>query len=330
MNGLAGFIVRRFLQALVTLWAVATLIFLLLRAAPGDPTALLVDPTFPASVREALLGTFGLDRPLWQQYLLYLGNLATGDLGVSFFTRESVIAGLAPRMLNTLILGGAACLLAYPLAIFAGAVMASKRNSRVDSIGLAATMFLRSAPEFWLAMLAVTVFSFYLGWFPDSGMRGVGREEAGLIGTFLSLDFLYHLTLPAIVTALTFTALPLLITRNSLLDVLNDDYVEFARARGLPRRRVLYRHALRNALLPLTTEAAVSVGLMMGGLVVIEVVFSWPGIGREIVLAVTRKDYPVAQGAFLLMATSVIVMNMVADVIYGYLDPRISYQSQTR
>lgn len=328
MTGLGGFVVRRLLQALLTLWIVASLIFILLRAAPGDPTAFLIDPTFPLSVRDSLLESFGLDRSPWQQYLSYLGNLVTGDLGVSFFSREPVLSSLAPKLLNTLVLGLSACVIAYPLAILVGVFLASKRQTRADSIGLVITTFVRSAPEFWVAMIAATVFSFYLGWFPGSGMREVGQGESGVLETFFSLDFLYHLTLPALVTALMFTTLPLLITRNSMLDVLNDDYVELARAKGFSRRRVLYRHALRNALLPLTTEAAVSVGLMMGGLVVIEVVFSWPGLGREIVLAVTRKDYPIAQGAFLIMAATVVVMNMLADLVYGYLDPRISYQAQ--
>lgn len=324
---LGGFLARRLLQLLITLWIIATLIFLLLRAAPGDPASALIDPTFPASVKTQLLEEYGLDKSVPEQYVLYIKSLATGNFGVSFFSRQPVVDDLAGKVLNTGVLAFAAFLFAYPLGTAFGAFLASRRNTRVDSVGLAFAMFFRSAPGFWIGMLALMLFSYHLGWLPASGMRDSGYESSGPIDTFFSLDFLHHLILPVLVAGVEFAVLPLLLARNSMLEVLDEDYVQLARAKGFSPRRVLYRHALRNAMLPVVTEAAVFIGLAFGGLTVIEVVFSWPGLGREIALAVTRQDFPIAQAAFLLLALMVSFANVIADLAYRALDPRISYQA---
>lgn len=321
------YLVRRLAQMVVTLWIIATLIFVLLRMAPGDPASVIIDPTFPASVKAQLMHEYGLDKSVPEQYLLYVKNLATGNFGVSFFSREPVIDDIAGKALNTATLALAAFLFAYPLGIAAGAYLANRRKTWKEAVGLSVAMFFRSAPGFWVGMLALMLFSFKLGWFPAAGMRDAGYDSSGTLDTFFSLDFLHHLMLPAIVAGLEFLVLPLLLTRTSMLDVLDEDYVELARAKGLSRRRIQYHHALRNAMLPVVTEAAVFIGLAFGALTVIEVVFSWPGLGREIALAVTRHDYPVAQAAFLLLAVLVSVMNVVADLLYRRLDPRISFRA---
>jgi peptide/nickel transport system permease protein len=176
-------------------------------------------------------------------------------------------------------------------------------------------------------MLALMLFSYRLGWLPSSGMRDSGYASSSTFDTFVSLDFLHHLILPMLVAGVEFAVLPLLLARSSMLEVLDEDYVQLAQAKGFSPRRVLYRHALRHAMLPVVTEAAVLIGLAFGGLTVIEVVFSWPGLGREIALAVTRQDFPIAQAAFLLLAVMVSLANVVADLAYRALDPRISYRA---
>lgn len=329
--GSAGLnLLRRLLQTVVTLWVIATLVFLLLRAAPGDPAAFVVDPSLPRAVRDELLRSFGLDRSIWAQYVSYIRNLATGDFGTSFFSGRPVMEEIAPNFVNTLVLVVASLLVSYPIGTWLGAFLASRRSSRTDSTALTVALFFRSAPEFWLGMLALSLLSFKLGWFPDSGMHVPGYRADGFRETFLSLDFLHHLALPTLVAGVNFAVLPLLLARNSVLDVLDEDYIELSRAIGFSRRRILYKHALRNALLPVVSQAAVFIGVCLGSLVAIEVVFSWPGLGRAIALAVTRKDYPVTQGSFFLIALMVSLMNIVADLIYRYLDPRITYQASQR
>jgi peptide/nickel transport system permease protein len=326
MNGFRAYLVRRVIHSIITVWIIATLIFLLFRAIPGDPASLLVDPTFPEEVRREILRRFGLDKPVWQQYFIYIGNLLKGDLGISFFSRRPVLSELGDHALNTVVLSLAAFFIAYPLGILNGAFLATKRGKWTDSLGITVTLFFRSAPIFWTGMLAITLFSFELGWFPHSGMRSVGYETSNVFGTFLSVDFLRHLVLPAVVSGLYFAALPLLLTRNTMLEVLDEDFIDLARAKGLSEWTVVYRHAVRNAILPVVTAAAVYIGLALGGIAVIEVVFSWPGLGREIIQAVSRRDFPVAQGAFLVLAIMVTIMNFIADLTYAYLDPRITYQ----
>lgn len=326
MTGFQAFLVRRVFHSLITIWVIMTVVFVLFRAAPGDPTNRLVDASFPREVREEILRRFGLDKPVWQQYLIYVGNVLQGDLGVSFFTRRPVVQELGERFWNTAILALASFLIAYPLGAVAGAYLASKRGTRLEVFAVAFSLFFRSAPLYWTGMLALTYFSFTLGWFPNGRLRDVGYVANNAFEKYVNLDFLHHLALPAIVAGLYFAALPLLLMRNTVLEVLNEDFIELARAKGLSENAVLFRHGVRNAVLPIVTAAAVYIGLALGGMAVIEVVFSWPGLGREIVEAVKGGDYPLAQGAFLMLAVMISLMNLVADVLYGYLDPRITYQ----
>jgi ABC-type dipeptide/oligopeptide/nickel transport system permease component len=326
MENLRRFVIRRFFHSLITIWVIATLVFLLFRAMPGDPALRIVDPTFPAETRQQLLAKFGLDRPVTEQYVLYLRNLLVGDLGVSFFSRRPVAVELGDRVMNTVVLALGSFLFAYPLGIAGGAFLAARRGTWIESVGITIALFFRSAPLFWTAMIAVTIFSFYLGWLPHSGMRSIGYQAANDFEKFVNLDFARHMILPVVVSGLYFMALPMLLLRNTVLETLNEDYIELARAKGLPERVVMFRHAVRNAILPVVTAAAVYIGLALGGMTVIEVVFSWPGLGRTIVQAVQRLDFPVAQGAFLILALMVLLMNFIADLLYVYLDPRISYK----
>lgn len=325
MRGFRGYIIMRVLQSILTVLVIATGLFFLFRAAPGDAADYMIDPTFPPEVKEQVRARFGLDRPVSEQYVKYMWNLLQGDMGISFFSQRPVMREIGDRVWNTLILALASFLIAYPLGVFLGAILATKRKTKIDSIGITISLFFRSAPLFWTGMILITIFSIKLDLFPYGRMREIGYEADNLFQTYFSLDFLHHLILPAFVAGLFLAALPMLLMRNSVLETLDEDYIELARAKGLKEREVLFRHGVRNAILPVVTAAAVYIGLALGGMAVIEVVFSWPGLGKLIIDAVTAKDYPLAQGAFIILAIMVSVMNLVADLLYGYLDPRITY-----
>ena len=320
------FLVRRVGTLAVNLWIVATLTFLMFRFLPGDPTAMLLDPLMAAEVREAILQRFGLDRPLHEQYLLYLENLLHADFGWSFFYNRPVSEIIWAFLPNTLVLGLSSLVLAYGIGILGGALLAWKRGTRLGDWGILVPLVFRSAPVFWTGMVALMFLSYRWGLFPHSGLRSPGYQALGLLDKFVSLDFLHHLALPTIISALYLMGLPMLLTRTSMLDVFGEDFVELARARGFSESRVILAHVLPNALLPVITASAVAIGLMVGGNIVIEFVFSWPGIGRQIVLATQNRDFPMAQGIFLVMASTMMIANTLADMVYAYLDPRVVYK----
>lgn len=304
---------------------VSTMIFLMFRIMPGDPTASMVDPSIPKEARQALLERYGLHESLWKQYTIFMKDLVRLDFGSSYFYTQPVLKVIKDRLPATLILMFTAMAFAYLIGVFGGALMAWRRGSKLESAGITFSLIFRSAPTFWVGLMVILLFAVNLRWFPAQGMRTTGYEGTSFSEIFLNLDFLKHLVLPAFTAGLYFLATPLLIMRNSMLEVLSEDYIEMAHAKGLRERRVLYHHAARNALLPVVTSGALFIGSAIGGQVLIEVVFSWPGLGREIVQAVTRSDYPLAQGCFIILSTMVMVMNLVADVLYAFLDPRITY-----
>lgn len=319
------YIIRRTLIILLMLFLVSTMIFLLFRTMPGDPTASMVDPSIPREARQALLERYGLHESLWKQYTIYMKDLVRLDFGTSYFYNRPVLEMIGTRLPATLILMLTAMLFAYLIGVFGGAWMAWRRGSKLESAGVAFGLVFRSAPTFWVGLMVIMVFAVNLKWFPAQGMRTTGYAGTSFAEIFLSLDFLHHLVLPALTATLYFLATPMLIMRNSMLEVLSEDYIEMAHAKGLKPRRVLYNHAARNALLPVVTAGALFIGSAIGGQVMIEVVFSWPGLGREIVQAVTRSDYPLAQGSFIILSAVVMFMNLVADILYAFLDPRITY-----
>ena len=320
------FLIRRVGTLIVNFWIVATLTFLMFRLLPGDPTAILLDPLMDAEVREAILQRFGLDRPLHEQYILYLNNLVHADFGWSFFYNRPVSEIIWDFLPNTLVLGFSSLILAYGLGIFGGAFLAWKRNTWLGNWGTLIPLVFRSAPVFWTGMMALMVLSYSWGLFPHGGLRSPGYQTSGLLDKFVSLDFLHHLVLPAGISALYLMGIPMLVTRTSMLDVFGEDFVELARARGFSELRVILVHVLRNALLPVITASAVAIGLMIGGNIVVEFMFSWPGIGRQIVLATQNRDFPMAQGIFLVVASTMMIVNTLADIAYAYLDPRVVYK----
>lgn len=320
------YIGRRVVIMLVMLMLISTMIFFLFRAMPGDPTAYIVDPSMPQEARELMLERYGLNDSKWKQYTIFVKDLVRLDFGDSFFYGRPVSKVIGERVPATLILMFSAMVFAYVIGVFGGAWMAWKRGSKLESAGITFALIFRSAPTFWVALMAILLFATKLKWFPAQGMRTAGYTGETFSEIFLTLDFLKHLILPSLVSGLYFIATPLLTMRNSMLEVLSEDYIEMAHAKGLKDKTILYKHAARNALLPVVTAGALFVGSAIGGQVLLEVVFSWPGLGREIVQAVTRHDYPLAQGAFIIISAIMMFMNLVADILYGVLDPRISYK----
>ena len=315
----------RFAQMLFVLWIVATILFFLFRLMPGDPTVAYIDTTFNEDQIKQLRATFGLDRPLPEQYLLYLRNLAVGEFGESFHHRQPVLKVLLGVLPNTVILTLTGLIIAYVFGTLAGAWLAWKRGSVAEGFAIPTVLALRAAPEFWLGMVLLAIFGFKLGWFPSGGANSAGANYSGEWARIFSRDFLWHLTLPALTLALYLQGLPLLLMRSNMLDVMSEDFITMARMKGLSNRAIILRHAARNALLPVATAFALGFGASIGGNVVVETVFSWPGLGKLLVAAVASSDYPVAQGAFFLITVVLVTMNFVADMLYSLLDPRVSH-----
>jgi peptide/nickel transport system permease protein len=321
---MARLAVERLGHLLLVLWAVTTLTFVLFRLMPGDPTLNFLSPTFNEETRAALLQSFGLDRPLWQQYLIYLNNLVHGELGRSFLQGKTVAALLADALPNTIILTVVSLVLAYAFGIVAGAFLAFRRGGLIEAVSIPAALATRAAPEFWLGMLLLAALAFQGGWFPTGGALSPGHAPADFGELLLTGDYWWHLFVPALTLMLYLQGLPLLLMRATMLEVMNDEFIVMARMKGLSNWSIVMRHAARNALLPVVTAFALGLGASMGGNVVVETVFAWPGVGRLLVQAVQSADYPVAQGAFLLIATALVVMNTIADLAYAALDPRVS------
>lgn len=318
-------LLSRFLQMLFVLWVVATILFFLFRLMPGDPTVAYIDTNFNEEQVRQLKRSFGLDRPLHEQYVLYLGNLAVGEFGDSFHQKQPVLKVLLSVLPNTIILTLTSLFVAYVFGSLAGAWLAWRRGTWVEGVMIPLVLTLRAAPEFWLGMVLLSIFGFQLGWFPSGGANSAGAFYTSEWQRITSADFLRHLVLPAATLALYLQGLPLLLMRSNMLDVMSEDFITMARMKGLSTRAIVLRHAARNALLPVATAFALGFGASIGGNVVIETVFSWPGLGRLLVSAVAASDYPVAQGAFFIISVVLVVMNFVADLLYSALDPRVSH-----
>ena len=318
-------ILTRFAQMLFVLWVVATLLFFMFRLMPGDPSAAYIDSTFTEEQIAQLRRTFGLDRPLHEQYAIYLQNLVIGEFGESFHQRRPVLEILAGVLANTVVLTLSALLVAYAFGTLTGAWLAFKRGTWMEALAIPGVLTLRAAPEFWLGMVLLAVFAFKLGWFPSGGANSPGAMFPSEWSRIASGDFLWHLVLPAATLALYLQGLPLLLMRSNMLDVMSEDFITMARMKGLSNWSIIVRHGARNALLPVATAFALGFGASIGGNVVVETVFSWPGLGKLLVNSVAASDYPVAQGAFFLITVVLVAMNFVADLVYSALDPRVAH-----
>jgi peptide/nickel transport system permease protein len=303
------YVVRRLLVAIPTLLGVATIVFSLLRLLPGDPAVIIAGPTATPETIDHIREQLGLKLPLWQQYLGFLGRLARGDLGISTRTGAPVMNEIATRAPFTAELAIASLLIAIAVGVTAGVLAATRRNSAAD-LGLSGgAVFGVSMPTYWLGLMLIILFAVHLRVLPAAG------ADQGLVS----------LVLPAITLALFSMGLVARQTRSAMLEVLGQDFVRTARAKGAPRSAVLVRHALRNALLPIVTTIGLQFGFLLGGAVLTESVFAWPGVGRLLVDSIGSRDYPVVQGIVLLLSLVFIVINLLTDLVYALVDPRIRY-----
>ncbi len=321
------YLVNRIVLMVLTLFVLATLMFFMFRMLPGDPTMTVISSALNPKAQEEMKRQYGLDRPLHEQYAAYMRNIVHLDFGYSFQHNRKVSDMISGRLLNTILLILPSMIAAYALGIVGGALIAWKRGGKLEIGTVIVSTAFQSAPVFWLSMLAIFVFSVHLDLFPlghivSPGMH-YGKSEWEI---YFSLDFLHHLALPFIVNTLYNLCFPLLLMRSSMLETFGEDYIELCRMKGLSERRILYKHAMRNSFLPIATTLPLILGWAVAGSVVIETVFSWPGLGLLMVEAVQRSDYPLVQACFLLIAVLTIVGNFVADLLYGVLDPRIVYE----
>ncbi|MFC7621605.1 ABC transporter permease [Microlunatus sp. GCM10028923] len=312
------FVLARLGRGVLTVWFAVTVTFLMLRLLPGDPALALASTNMTAETRAAILASYGLDQPLPVQYGLYLGQLLQGNLGISFTQQIPVADVLLARLPWTLLLAGTALVLTVVIGIPLGVLAASRRGGLLDR---AVQIFGVTGQSIFvpsLAVLLLFLFGLRLGWLPIGG-----AYDTGVYGTAWYGNVLRHLILPAVSLMLIQLGSYVLTMRSTLIEALGEDYVTLARANGLSPARVLWKHALRNALLPATTLIGLQLGFLVGGAVLTETVFAYPGIGRVIYEAVTQLDYAVLQGAFLLLALTVVAANMITDLVYGFLDPRV-------
>jgi len=300
----------------IVMLIVAVLVFFITRLAPGDPAAIMLGDQATAADIAKLRAQYGLDQPLLVQFGFWLKELAHGNLGQSIFLQMPVTEALASRTEPTFFLTIFAVTLACLIGIPCGIVSAVWRGRMVDQIFTGVAMLGASIPSFWFGLILMQIFAVKMGWFP---VAGYGDPGAPL------WDRLHHLLLPAVVLGVLNSALIIRFTRASMLDVLSDDYVRTARAKGLNERRVILRHALRNALIPVVTVIGLTAALMIGGAVVTETVFGLPGVGNLVVSAVQRRDYPVIQGALLAIAVIYVLINLAIDLLYTLIDPRVRY-----
>ena len=248
------------------------------------------------------------------------------DLGTSYRYNQPVYDVIAIKFWNTILLMGPAFFLAYLIGVTVGAFIGWVRGTALEEAGVVFTLIARSSPEFWIGIILLMVFPFGLGWFPSGGMRSPGVRAVTFTDRYLAWDFVYHMFVPLLTGVIFYRATPSLLMRSSMIQVLDQDFIEIKKAEGLPEYVILYKHAARNSILPITTVIALVVGISLGGSLVIETVFSWPGMGREMVESVLTNDYAIAQMIFFLMGSVVIFMNFVADLAYVYLDPRVKYE----
>jgi ABC-type dipeptide/oligopeptide/nickel transport system permease component len=303
-----SYLLRRLWQSLLVLFGVSVVVFLILHLT-GDPAGLLLPPDATAEDIARFRTAMGFDDPVPVQYLRFLKGAVRGDFGESLRHGEPAMGLVVERLPATFQLSGAALLIALCLAIPAGIVSAVKRNTAVDYISTVVALLGQAMPTFWLGIMLILVFSVRLNWLPSSG-RGT----------------LEHLILPAITLGLFTTARITRLTRSGMLEVLGQDYIRTARAKGVGEPPVVWKHALKNASIPIVTIVGIELGTLLGGSVITETIFAWPGVGRLSVQAIFNRDYPVVQSAVFLLASTFVIVNFLVDVVYTYLDPRIRYR----
>jgi peptide/nickel transport system permease protein len=318
-----SYVVQRLAQAIPVLAGLLVFNFVLIHAAPGDPIYVLAGQSGDAAYYSEMRARFGLDRPLPEQLGRYILNVLSGDFGYSFAYRQPVFQVIVARVPATLLLSLGGLTVATVLGLWLGTISACHADSPLDYLISAGSLIGYSMPAFWLGQVLLILFAGWLGLFPVQGMT---TARVSYSGFSYVLDVAWHLVLPATTLGLLQLALVSRLTRTGLLEVLGEDYVRTARAKGLGARAVLYRHALRNALLPVVTVVGGHIGTLLAGAVLTEIIFAWPGLGRLLYDATLSRDYPLLMALFLAVSASVIVVNLLTDLAYAALDPRIRYR----
>jgi len=320
------YIGRRLIQITIIFFVIITVLFLLFRLAPGDPVSRMVDPDMTSEDAEHLISQLGLDKPIGMQYLYYLKNFFTGNFGESFHYGQPVIEIIWARLPNTILLFTTAIILAALVGIFLGKIASWHKGETTDTLMTIGALVTHTVFLPWLGLIMIWVFAYKMDWFPITGMLSEEiwlDPDAGIFAKLL--DVLHHMILPLTTLFLVHFGSYLLIMRSSMLETLKEDYILTGRAKGLPENVIRNHHAAPNAALPVVTSVGLSLAFSINGGALTETIFTWPGIGRELVMSVSQNDYPLAQACFLLIAIVVLISNLVVDTLYAYLDPRIRY-----
>lgn len=316
------YLIRRLSQSLLILFCVTIIVFVFINLAPGDPYTQRLDPSVSAEVREEMLQKMGYYDPIHVKYVRWIEGVLKGDFGYSIKYKKPVMTVIGERLPNTLVLGACALLLSTLIAIPAGIISATKRNSVFDYIGTIVSFIGISIPAFFFGLLLIKGFAFDMKIFPISGMSTVGAK---LTGFAKFQDIAMHMVLPTIVLALLQTATLMRYTRSGMLEVFDQDYIRTARAKGLPETSVVGKHAFKNALIPVITILSIQIPTLFSGAVLTETIFVWPGIGRLSYTAILDRDYPLIMALLLLTTVIILLCNLIADLLYALIDPRIRY-----
>jgi peptide/nickel transport system permease protein len=313
------YLARRLLLAIPVLVGVSIVVFMVLHLSPGDPAEIMLGSAATKEDLARLRADLGLNEPLPLQYARWIGHVVRGDLGRSLWMRRPVLPDVLDRFRATLVLTGTALLISTVGGVTLGVLSATRPHSWLDRLSGMAALFGASMPVFWLGIVLMVIFSLQLGWLPASGMwapYGGGNAR----------DLLAHLVLPAVTLAAASVTIIARLTRSTMLEVLGQDYIRTARAKGLVERLVVVRHGLRNALIPIVTVVGVQAGYLLGGAVLTETVFAWPGVGTLMVQGILARDFPLVQGCVLVIALAFVVINLAVDLLYAWIDPRIRYE----
>ncbi|ASN04237.1 ABC transporter permease [Virgibacillus necropolis] len=315
------YIIKRILSMIPTMFIVSVIVFFITRIMPGNPAAVMLGPQASVEEVEALTEELGLNEPLFTQFIQYIGNLLQGDLGVSLAYHRPIIDIILDRFPNTVLLTISALLIALIIGVSAGIISASKQNSLIDYTITTVSLIGVSMPIFWMGVMLVLYFSVNLGWFPATGM---GSMDEGFG------DFIKHLILPSIALATIPMATFARITRSSMLEVISQDYIKTARSKGLSEFIVISKHAFKNALTPLLTVLGLQISMLLGGAVITETIFSWPGMGLLVIEAIEKRDFVVVQSTVLFIALIFVVVNLVVDILYKVVNPKVNYASDKK
>jgi peptide/nickel transport system permease protein len=330
------YIAKRLLQIIPVVVGVTLIAFALIHLAPGDPARTMLGQHASQQEIAEIRAKYGLDQPLYVQYFVWLGDVLHGDLGRSILSHEQVTTEIAERFPNTIELAIAAMIFAILIGVIAGIISATKQYSIADYSVMGIALFGISMPVFWLGIMLMMIFGVFLGWLPIGGridllipfnrITGFMVFDSIITGNGAALiSVLRHLILPAIALGTIPMAIIARTTRSSMLEILRQDFIRTERAKGLSERKVIYKHAIRNAMIPVVTVIGLNFGLLLSGAILTETVFSWPGVGRLVVDAVYARDYPLVIGCILVFALVFVIVNLVTDVLYTYIDPRIHY-----